>query len=243
MWEKEWWQSAHVCSLYTVWSICILLLSLLPPNPIRKYCAIVQNMSITPTRGGPFKKLQKQYLCNLVVENPLLYPIWKLFMSPFIYTISGELPSVCVSGLIFLPHWGTWGLGCEQCDHLWPRNNLWPGVTSSPKGPTNSQGTNNGIRYVFVTICDQLWPVALWRSNATPQQNAEKASTVSLQHLAADHATIPMIAIGFHFHMRYGSLICCKMLQSDISKCVCVLSLYSFFEEKHRVKINNLLIL
>ena len=118
MWEKEWWQSAHVCSLYTVWSICILLLSLLPPNPIRKYCAIVQNMSITPTRGGPFKKLQKQYLCNLVVENPLLYPIWKLFMSPFIYTISGKGPSVCLSGLTFLPHWGTWGLGLSLCNPL-----------------------------------------------------------------------------------------------------------------------------
>ena len=44
---------------------------------------------------------------------------------------------------------------CDQgtfCDQLWP------GVTSSCKGPTKGKGTNNATRYVFVSICDQLWP-------------------------------------------------------------------------------------
>ena len=48
---------------------------------------------------------------------------------------------------------------CNQgtfCDQLWP------GVISSPKGPTNSQGTYNASHYVFflssVNSCHQLWP-------------------------------------------------------------------------------------
>ena len=41
-------------------------------------------------------------------------------------------------------------------------------------------------------------------------------STVTLQPLVADHATIPhVIAMDFPFHIRYGSLICYKKLQSD----------------------------
>ena len=44
--------------------------------------------------------------------------------------------------------------------------------------------------------------------------------SVTQQPLVADHATVPhMEAISIPFHMRYGSLICSKRLQSDRPKC------------------------
>ena len=41
-------------------------------------------------------------------------------------------------------------------------------------------------------------------------------STVTLQPLVADHATVPhVIDMDLHFHIRYDSLICYNELQSD----------------------------
>ena len=39
------------------------------------------------TRGGPIRRFQKPYLCCPLVQTMLLYLIWKLCMSPFIWHI------------------------------------------------------------------------------------------------------------------------------------------------------------
>ena len=49
-----------------------------------------------------------------------------------------------------------------------------------------------------------------------PQENSVMTSTVTLQPLIANHATIPhMIAMNLPFHVRYSSLVYYKKLQSD----------------------------
>ena len=65
----------------------------------------------------------------------------------------------------------------DQCDQ-WPRNIMWPVVTRCDQPPKriDSQGTNNATRYVLVTICDQLWPVAFCGSKATDRLAASRAS-------------------------------------------------------------------
>ena len=49
-----------------------------------------------------------------------------------------------------------------------------------------------------------------------PQENSVMTSTVTLQPLIANHATIPhVIAMNLPFHVRYSSLICYKKLKND----------------------------
>ena len=51
------------------------------------------------------------------------------------------------------------------------------------------------------------------------KESLKVTRSVTLQPLASDHATIPrMEAIAIPFHMRYGSMICSKRLQSDRPK-------------------------
>ena len=53
-----------------------------------------------------------------------------------------------------------------------------------------------------------------------PQENSVMTSTVTLQPLIANHATIPhVIAMNLPFHVRYSSLICYKKLQNDRLNC------------------------
>ena len=56
----------------------------------------------------------------------------------------------------------------------------------------------------------------MWRDVVRPQGNSVKTSTVTLQPLVAEHATIPhVIAKDLPFHIRYSSLTCNKKLRSD----------------------------
>ena len=54
------------------------------------------------------------------------------------------------------------------------------------------------------------------RDVGRPQENSEKLSTVTLQPLVADHATVPhVIAMDLPFHSRYSRMFCYQKLQSD----------------------------
>ena len=50
-----------------------------------KFKALLVEFSFRNTRGGPIRRFQKPYLCSLLWQIMLLYLIWKLWMSPFIW--------------------------------------------------------------------------------------------------------------------------------------------------------------